>query len=63
MSRVSIEINAILQHTENMCAHDLERLRKRLALRGPQRNPDCWACEHEEEKEQFVEKHHRKNKS
>lgn len=63
MSRTSIEINAILAHMQNMCQHDLERLRKRLELRGPHRNPNCWTCQHDEEKEQFVKDHHRRNKT
>lgn len=63
MSRLSLDVNAILAHMETMCEHDLERLRKRLALRGPQRNPACWTCQAEEEKEQFVKDHHRRNKT
>ena len=62
MSHTSLDINAILAYTENMCEHDLERLRKRLELRGPQRNPHCMACQYLEEKEQFVKDHHKRNK-
>lgn len=52
MSRLSIDVNMILTHMATMCEHDLERLRKQLQVRGPQRNPACYTCQDIEKHEQ-----------